>query len=103
MDFFGFFKGKKPASKNTAKERLQLVLIHDRANVSPEFLEMLKGEILEVLSKYVEINQEEFDIELTRAKSEDGTHDVPALVANIPISKMKRPEAIKNEKTSKKK
>ncbi|MCX7714711.1 MAG: cell division topological specificity factor MinE [Clostridia bacterium] len=92
MDFFGFFKGKKDSSKNAAKERLQLVLIHDRANVSPEFLEMLKGEILEVLSRYVEINHEEFDIRLTRAKSEDGSREVPALVANIPISKMKRPE-----------
>lgn len=93
MDFFGFFKGKKSASKDEAKNRLQLVLIHDRANVSPEFLEMLKGEILNVLLKYVEIDQEEFDISLTRTKSEDGGREVPALVANIPISRMKqRPE-----------
>lgn len=100
MDFFGFFKGNKKAasSKNAAKERLQLVLIHDRANVSPEFLEMLKGEIMDVLSKYVEINQEEFDVKLTSAPNEDGTHEVPALVANIPITQMKRPEEIKKKK-----
>ncbi len=92
MDFFGFFKGKKSKSKDDAKNRLQLVLIHDRANVSPEFLEMIKGEILGVLMKYVEIDQEEFDISLTRTQSEDGGREVPALVANIPISRMKRVE-----------
>lgn len=96
MDFFGFFKGnKKTTSRDAAKERLQLVLIHDRANVSPEFLDMLKEEILEVLAKYAEINDEEFEMQLTNATSEDGTHEVPALVANIPIMKMKRPEEIK--------
>lgn len=98
MDFFNFFKNKKASSKDQAKERLQLVLIHDRANVSPEFLEMLKGEILEVLSKYVEINQEDFDVTLTSAPNEDGTRKVPALVANIPILQMKRPEEFKNGK-----
>lgn len=99
MDFFGFFKGtnKKTASKDEAKERLQLVLIHDRSNVSPELLETLKNEILEVLSKYVEINNDEFDVKLTNATSEDGKREVPALVANIPIMKMKRPEDIKKE------
>jgi cell division topological specificity factor len=95
MDFFGFFKNKKNVSKNAAKDRLQFVLIHDRANVSPELLDMLKGEILEVLSRYVEINQDEFDMRLTNVDSEDGTRKVPALVANIPIVQMKRAEEIK--------
>lgn len=95
MDFFGFFKGKKSTSKNVAKDRLQFVLVHDRANVSPELLEMMKGEILEVLSRYVEINQEDFDVHLTNVDSEDGKRKVPALVANIPIMQMKRPEEIK--------
>lgn len=96
MDFFNFFKSKKTSSKDAAKDRLQLVLIHDRANVSPEFLEMLKGELLAVLSKYVEINQEDFDVSLTNVPNEDGTGEVPALLANIPIKHMKRPEEIKN-------
>lgn len=91
MDFFGFFKGKKSKSKNVAKSRLQLVLVHDRADVSPELLEMIKGEILNVLMKYVEIDQDEFEFGLTRTLSEDGVRELPALVANIPISKMKRP------------
>jgi len=91
MDFFSFFKNKKTKSKDDAKNRLQLVLIHDRANVSPEFLETLKGELLEVLLKYVEVNNDEFDIRLTKVQSEDGERQVPALVANIPITRMKRP------------
>lgn len=90
MDFFGFFKGKKTKSKDDAKNRLQLVLIHDRADMSPEFLETLKGEILEVLLKYVEIDKNEYDIQLTRVESEDGERQLPALVANIPITRMKR-------------
>lgn len=90
MDFFSLFRKNKTSSKDTAKERLQLVLIHDRANVSPEFLEMLKGEILEVISKHIEINQNEFDIQLTQTTSEDGKRKVPALVANIPIIQKKQ-------------
>ncbi len=92
MDFFSFFRNKKTKSKDDAKNRLQLVLVHDRANVSPEFLETLKGEILQVLLKYVEINQDDYDIQLTRVQSEDGERQIPALVANIPITKMKRVE-----------
>ncbi len=89
MDFFGLFKNKNKGSKNDAKERLQLVLLHDRAGVSPEFLEHLKGEIMDVISKYIEIEQDELDIAVTRTHSEDGERLVPALVANIPINKMK--------------
>jgi len=87
------FKSKSQASKDAAKERLQLVLIHDRAGVSPELLDMIKGEILQAIAKYIEIDKDEFDIQLTRTKSEDGERVVPALVANIPISKMKNTSA----------
>jgi cell division topological specificity factor MinE len=89
MDLFSLFKRNKVSSKDTAKERLQLVLIHDRANVSPEFLQMIKSEILEVISRHIEINQDQFDIQLTQTTSEDGKRQVPALVANIPIKKKK--------------
>ncbi|MCH5185404.1 MAG: cell division topological specificity factor MinE [Oscillospiraceae bacterium] len=89
MDFFSFFKSKKTKSKDEAKNRLQLVLVHDRANVSPEFLETLKGEILEVILKYAEIDRDEYDIQLTGVQSEDGQRQIPALVANIPITRMK--------------
>jgi cell division topological specificity factor len=88
LDLSKFF-GKSKSSKDVAKERLQLVLIHDRANVSPQFLEMVKGEIIKVISHYMDIDQDELDIQLTRTKSEDGNRIVPALIANIPIKNVK--------------
>ena len=54
---FNFFRGRKePASRDVAKQRLQLVLVHDRANISPGLLETLKDEIIDVISKRVEID-----------------------------------------------
>lgn len=76
-------------SKDLAKERLKLVLIHDRANVSPQLLEMMKNEIIQVISHYMDIDTEGLDIQLTRTKSDDGEGVVPALVANIPIKNVK--------------
>ncbi len=81
--------GKSKSSKDVAKERLKLVLIHDRANVSPEFLEMVKGEIIKVITNYMEVDESALDIQLTRTKSDDGDRVVPALVANIPIKNVK--------------
>jgi cell division topological specificity factor len=86
MDLFKLF-GKEPPSKDVAKERLKLILIHDRANVSPQFLEMIKGDLIRVISDYAEIDQNGLEVKLTRAG--EGGADVPALVANIPIKKMK--------------
>jgi len=80
---------KEENSKNVAKERLKLVLIHDKANVSPQFLEMVKGEIIKVIKKYMEIDEEALDIQLTKIKSDEGDRIVPQLVANIPILNVK--------------
>ncbi len=76
-------------SKDLARERLKLVLIHDRANVSPQFLEMIKSEIIKVIQNYMDIDEDALDIQLTRTRSEDGERMVPALVANIPIKNVK--------------
>lgn len=82
------FSGEK-ASKNVAKERLKLVLIHDRANCSPSFLEQIKDDIIKVISGYMEIDEEGLEIKMTKARgAKDGT-PVPALVANVPIKRMK--------------
>lgn len=86
MDLFKFFSKETP-SKDVAKERLKLILIHDRANVSPQFLEMVKGDIIRVISDYAEIDESGLEIRLTRS-GEQGSSS-PALVANIPIKKMK--------------
>lgn len=88
------FFNKDKSSKDVAKERLKLVLIHDRANVSPQFLEMIKGEIMQVIKKYMEIDESTLDIQLTEEKSDVGNRRVPALVANIPIMHIKQKENV---------
>ena len=88
LDFFKFFSKEDNTSKDIAKERLKLVLIHDRANVSPKFLELIKGDIIKVISNYMEIEENGFEIRLTRIK-QDNENYTSALVANIPIKKMK--------------
>jgi len=65
------------------------VLIHDRSTFSPQFLEMMKSEIIQVIRKYLDVEEELLDIQLTKTTSEDGERIVPALVANIPIRAMK--------------
>lgn len=89
VDLLKFLLGKKETSKDVAKERLKLVLIHDRSNVSPQFLEMVKCEIIKVIQNYMDIDEDTLDIQLTKTNSDDGERIVPALVANIPIKGMK--------------
>ena len=76
-------------SKEAAKERLHLVLMQDRANVSADFLELMKQEIIDVIKKYIEIDEKEIDVRLTNKENEDGTNGAPALYANIPILNIK--------------
>ncbi|MGN1301038.1 MAG: cell division topological specificity factor MinE [Clostridia bacterium] len=76
---------KEAKSKQTAKDRLHLVLMQDRANVSADFLEMMKQEIIEVIKKYIEVDEKEIDVRLTNEVKEDGTTGAPSLYANIPI------------------
>lgn len=76
-------------SKDTAKERLHLVLVQDRANVSADFLELMKQEIIDVIKKYIEIEEDSIDVRLTNNGNEDGTNGAPALYANIPIKNIK--------------
>jgi cell division topological specificity factor len=89
MDLFKLLTRKKETSKDVAKERLKLVLIHDRSNVSPQFLEMVKSEIIKVIQNYMDIDEQTLDIQLTKTSSDDGERVVPALIANIPIKGMK--------------
>lgn len=97
-----FFKkiGKKDQieakSKDTAKERLHLVLMQDRANVSADFLDMMRQEIIEVIKKYIDVDEKDIDVRLTNKTNEDGTTGAPALYANIPIAGIR--EEMKKEK-----
>ncbi|MCD5415032.1 MAG: cell division topological specificity factor MinE [Clostridiales bacterium] len=89
MELFNILNKKGKASKNIAKERLKLVLVHDRTNCSPHFLSMVKEDIIKVIADYMEIDEEGLDIKIVRTKSGADGATVPALVANIPIKKMK--------------
>lgn len=83
---FSFFSSK-PSPKQVAKDRLRLILIHDRGELSPETLEKIKTEIFEVLAKYVEIDNEDVDIAVTKSTDIEG--QTPSLIANIPIKNLR--------------
>ena len=98
-------ESKQTPSKETAKERLHLVLMQDRANVSADFLELMKQEIIEVIKKYIEVEESAIDVRLTKEVKEDGSQGAPSLYANIPILNIKndmkseiKKEDIKEEK-----
>ena len=87
-------------SKDAAKERLQLVLMQDRANVSADYLDLMKQEIIEVIKKYIDVDENAIDVRLTNTANEDGTTGAPALYANIPIVSVK--EDVRNIMATKK-
>jgi len=81
----GFFTRKRSAS--SAKERLQLVLVHDRTDLTPAQLESLKDDLLRAISQYIEIDPEAVRIELEK----DGRSQ--RLVADIPLKNATRHRA----------
>ena len=87
MGFMDFFKKKN--SGNVAKDRLKLLLISDRADCSPDVMENIKNDIIQVISKYMEIDAERLDIQITQTESDGNNGAVPALFANIPIKDLK--------------
>lgn len=86
--------GRTP-SKDVAKERLKLVLLHDRADLSPTLLNQLQDELIEVVSqvfsKYFVIDSDSVDVKITRVEAEEtgNVGATSALVANIPIRSVK--------------
>ena len=86
MGLFSFFNKQEKKSKNVAKDRLKLVLIHDRAMLSSGMLEQMKDDIIAVISKYVEIDKESLNIDI--AENPDNTRRT-TLVANIPLKPKK--------------
>ena len=74
---------KKEKSGKVAKKRLQMVLIQDRASASPEVMEKLRDDIIQVISKYMVINKSDMEISL------ENVEDSVALVANIPVQNMR--------------
>ena len=87
--FKKFAKEEKKDTKTVAKERLHLVLMQDRANVSADFMELMKQEIIEVIKKYIDVDENSIDVKLTNKVNSDGTTGAPILYANIPILNVK--------------
>jgi cell division topological specificity factor len=73
------FGSRQPTSRQVAKERLQLVLVQDRINISPAMLETMKDELIKVISKYVEIDSGGVEVTFTQGKRQS------RLVADIPV------------------
>lgn len=76
--------GRESKSANQAKERLQLVLIHDRTDLSPTSLAELKDEMIALISKYIDIDPQAVTIEMEQEGREQ------RLVADIPIRPARR-------------
>lgn len=85
MKIFQFFRRKNSGS--IAKDRLKLLLVSDRANCSPEVMGMIKNDIVNIISKYMDIDRDGIEIKIKKTKTANGVS--PVLFANIPIKDMK--------------
>lgn len=84
MGVFEFMVGrKKPTPGELAKERLKVVLVHDRMKVSPEVLELIKSELMAVLSRRLDIDEQQMQVTLARESGLD------KLQTNVPIKRQK--------------
>ena len=82
MEFARIFR--KKSSREIAKDRLKILLISDRVNCSPEMMEMIKTDIAKVISKYMKIDAQSMEIQITKTGVK-GRRKTPSLYASIPI------------------
>ncbi len=83
MNFWQRLRGQaQPSSRETAKQRLQLVLVHDRSQIEPGMLEHIKDEIIAVISKHVEIDREHVEVSFSQGERENRlTADIPLMTS----------------------
>jgi cell division topological specificity factor len=84
MDLMGRFFKDDASSKDMAVERLRLVLVSDRAGVSPGLMEALKEDLIQVISKYMDIDEEAMEVNLSSSELS------AALTASIPVKRIRR-------------
>lgn len=81
MSFLDYFRSSKPKSASVAKERLQIVIAHERAQrAAPDYLPMMQRDILEVIRKYVQIDDDQLSLQVDK----DGDYEV--LELNITLA-----------------
>lgn len=72
MGWFDYFKQSKPSSAQVAKERLQIVIAHERLDRNgPEYLPQLRRDIMEVIRKYVPIKDEQVNVQFEKGADYD--------------------------------
>ena len=89
LDIFKVFSNEAKTSKSVAKERLKLVLVHDRVDCSPQLLDMIKSDILRVISNYADIEEDGLEIKMSKSRGDQEEIPISALVANIPLKNIK--------------
>ncbi|HLW37703.1 MAG TPA: cell division topological specificity factor MinE [Candidatus Eremiobacteraceae bacterium] len=92
LDFINRFFRRDESSKSMAKERLRLVLMSDRVALAPETFDAMKGEMLGVLQRYLEIDEHGLDVHFENAERRF------MLLANIPVTQVKTHEQIEQER-----
>lgn len=75
---------RRRSSREVARDRLKILLISDRVNCSPEMLDMIKRDIAKVISRYMKIDTQNMEIQISKASSR-GREKTPTIYANIPI------------------
>src|SRR5579862_5377449 len=88
IDFLAKFFRREEASSSRARERLRLVLMSDRVSLAPDIFDAMKGEMLDVLRRYLEIDERGMDVHFENAERQF------ALMANIPVREVKTHDAI---------
>lgn len=84
MGIFEFMSGhKKPSPREVAKERLKVALVHDRIKVNPELLELIKADLLKVISQRLDVDEQHVQISMAREDRWD------KLLADVPIKRQK--------------
>lgn len=83
MGFFPVFHKKN--SGEIARNRLKLLLVADKADCSPEIMQMIKDDMVRVISRYMDIDTDGIEIQMKQLKQPDCEGYCPVLYANIPI------------------